>query len=171
MPMNAPPILCKHPMLETLEALAGNPDALAELADGIRNGGPTPEGRLRRAEDAGLYARYSEDQKPGARSALLGSWGNAETLLRISDALGTALDLVRRTGHPLRCWWAAGVAAKGVIDCAVTEGTDAIYFLLLTPPMADAVAMDKSYDALFRNALQTQAAAMKAWTDSFTPHS
>jgi hypothetical protein len=58
-----------------------------------------------------------------------------------------------------------------VFDCAVTEGTDAIYLLLLTPPMADAVAMDKSYDALFRNALQTQAAAMKAWTDSFTPHS
>jgi len=171
MPMNAPPILCKHPMLETLEALAGNADALADLIQGIKATGPSPEARLTRAEDTGLYARYSEEQKPDARAKLLGSWGNTETLLKISDALGAALDLVRRTGHPLRCWWAAGATSKGVIDCAVTEGTNAIYFVLLTPPMGDEVAMDKGFDATFRNALQGQAAALKAWTDSFTPHS
>ena len=171
MPMAAPPMLCKHPMLETLEALAGNADALADLLDGIKNTGPSAESRLTRAEQTGLYARYAEDQKPAARSALLDLWGTTETLLKISNELGKALDLVRRTGHPLRCWWASGVTGKGVIDCAVTEGTNAIYFLLLTPPMGDEVVANKAFDALFRNALQAQAAALKAWTDSFTPHS
>ena len=73
MPMNAPPILCKHPILETLEALAGNPDALADLIQGIKNSGPSPEARLTRAEESVFYARYSEDQKPEARAKLLGS--------------------------------------------------------------------------------------------------
>jgi hypothetical protein len=174
MSMAAPPILCKHPMLETLEALAGNADALADLIQGIRNTGPSPEARLTRAEETGLYARYSDGQKPEARAKLLSAWGPADTLLKISDALGAALDLVRRTGHPLRCWWAAGATSKG-IECMVTEGTTegakAIYFVLLTPPMGDDVAADKAFDALFRNSLQAQAAALKAWTDSFTPHS
>src|SRR5512145_1101473 len=87
MPMAAPPMLCKHPMLETLEALAGNADALADLIDGIKNTGASAESRLTRAEQTGLYARYAEDQKPAARSALLDLWGTSETLLKISNEL------------------------------------------------------------------------------------
>jgi hypothetical protein len=172
MPMTAPPILCKHPMLTTLEALAANSDALGALIDSIRNGTGTPDGRLDAAVDAGLFASYSDGQKSDARGKLLSAWGDSATLLRISDALGKALDLVRKKNWPLRCWWAAGATQSG-IDILVDEGKgdEAIYFVLLTPAMGVDVAADKGFDAAFKAALQLQSAALKTWTDSFTPHS
>jgi hypothetical protein len=170
MSMNAPPILCKHPMLETLEALAGNDDALLSMIQGIVTGGTAVE-RLDRIEGEGLFGRYTPPQKNDARQKLLGSWGDETTLRHISDKLGEALQRVRASEprKTLRGWWAAGATAHG-IRCAVEDDAESVYFVLLTPPMGDEVAADKAFDASFRNALQAQAAALKAWTDSFTPH-
>ena len=162
MPMNAPPILCKHPMLATLEALAANADALGDLIERHQERRTARRtARLDRAVGSGLFAGYSDDQKPDARAKLLGVWGDNPTLLRISDALGEALDLVRRTGYPLRCWWAAGATAEGGSTAwsKTARATRSIYLVLLTPPMGDEVAANKAFDAAFRDELQAQAAA------------
>ena len=169
MPMTAPPILCKHPMLDTLEALAGNHEALTDLIRGIRQTGDSASARLASAEDAGLLGRYSEPQKPTAHARLLGSWGTEETLLRISNRLGDALELVLARNKPLRARWLAGATEQG-IECAVHESktSDFVYFLLLTPPLdSDVVAEKAAFDVGFLGELKTLAAALKAWTDSF----
>lgn len=169
MAMNAPPILCKHPMLETLEALAGNHEALTDLIRGIRHTGNSASARLASAEEAGLLGRYSEAQKATAHERLLGGWGNEETLLRISNRLGDALELVLAQNKPLRARWLAGATEQG-IECAVHESktSDFVYFLLLTPPLTgEMVAGKAAFDASFLGELKTLATALRAWTDAF----
>jgi hypothetical protein len=165
----APPILCKHPMLDTLEALAGNHEALSDLIRGIRQTGNSASARLASAEEAGLLGRYSEPQKLTAHARLLGSWGNDETLLRISNRLGDALELVLAQNKPLRARWLAGATEQGV-ECAVHESktSDFVYFLLLTPPLTgDMVAGKAAFDTSFLGELKTLATALKAFADGF----
>jgi hypothetical protein len=163
----APPILCKHPMLETIESLAGNATLLQKMIDDIEAGGAAAT-RLGKIENDGLLGRYSDVQKTHAHAQLLGGWGDESTLVHISNMLGTALVKVRDSSgkRPLRAWWLVGATENGV-RCAVTEDATAVYFLLLTPPLDDdAVASKAAFDTAFLNALKTQSGAFKEWTDS-----
>ena len=153
---------------QTLEALAGNHEALTDLIRGIRQADSTASIRLTSAEDTGLLGRYSGPQRSAAHDKLLRNWGTEETLLRISNRLGDALELVLAKDKPLRAWWVAGATEQG-IECAVHESktSDAVYFLLLTPLMDDTTVADKAaFDTSFLNGLKTLAAALKAWTDA-----
>ena len=168
MPTSAPPILCKHPMLDTLEALAGNHEALTDLIRGIRQTGDSVDARLERAVESGLLGRYADAQRAPAHEQLR-SWGADASLLRLSNALGDALELVRTKNKPLRAWWVAG-ATENELECAVRESDDseAVYFLLLTPPMNSEMVADKAaFDTTFLSGLKTLATALKAWTDTF----
>jgi hypothetical protein len=166
MPKIAPPILCKHPMLETLETLTRDPAKLDKMIDDIARGGAAGD-RLTKIEGDGLLGGYSEPEQPRAHDRLLGGWGDESTLLHISDSLGTALGMVRSQRKPLRGWWAAGATGRG-IRCAVAEADDAICFVLLTPPMSDeTVASKAAFDTGFLDDLKSLATALKAWTDGF----
>lgn len=159
----APPILCKHPMLETIESLSRDPNQLQKMIADIAAGGD-PQTRLDKIEGSGLLDSYGASEKPKARARLLGSWGDEHTLLHISDSLGTALKKVS-SKKPLRAWWIAGATETG-IHCAVSDDANAVYFLLLTPPMDDGtVASKAAFDDPFLQSLKTQAADFKAFTD------
>jgi hypothetical protein len=162
----APPVLCKHPMLETIESLAGNATLREKMIRDIENGAGA-ESRLTEIERDGLLGRYSEDQKGDAHDRLLHGWGDESTLLHISNSLGSALARARDGKKTLRCWWAAG-ATDGGARCAITEDATTVYFLLLTPALTDDTVAEKAtFDTGFLNALRTQATAFKAWTESF----
>lgn len=162
----APPILCKHPMLVTLEKLAGNDAALLSMIQGIVQGGQAAD-RLARIEGDGLFTGYAAGEKDQVRRRLLRAWGDEATLEQISDKLGEALQLVRRSEprKMLRCWWLAG-ATSGSTVCTVTSDDDAVYFLLLTPPLDGPVVADKlTFDGDFLAQLKAQSASLGAFTD------
>lgn len=166
MPVPAPPILCKHPMLKTIETLASNDGALLSMIQGIVVN-TEPERRLEAIEADGLLHPYEGSEKPLAHDALLTRWGDRKTLLHISDSLGQALQLVRASEPKkvLRAWWAVGAAKNGV-RCVVTEDEDSVYFVMLTGPLDDVTVADKAaFDQDFIGELKTQATALKAWTD------
>jgi hypothetical protein len=166
MPVNAPPILCKHPMLKTIETLASNDGALMSMIQGIVLGG-APADRLQAIEADGLLYHYDEGEKALAHRALLTKWGDEKTLRHISDTLGQALQLVRASEpkKALRAWWAVGAAKKG-IRCVVTEDDDTVYFVMLTEPLDDVKVADKAaFDQDFIGELKAQAKALEAWTD------
>jgi len=167
MPTKAPPILCKHPMLETLETLTLDPAKLDKMIDDIARGGAAGD-RLKKIEGDGLLGHYSGSEQSDAHERLLlGGWGDEATLLHISDSLGEALGKVRSQKKPLRGWWAAGATERG-IRCAVAEADDAICFLLLTPPLGDeTVATKATFDTDFLDGLKSLATALKTWTDGF----
>lgn len=168
MPNVAPPILCKHPMLVTLEKLAGNDGALLSMIQGIIEGGAA-QARLDRIEGDGLFTGYGASEKDRARHRLLHVWGDEATLQTISDKLGEALQLVRKSDPKkmLRAWWVAGATSKGTI-CTVESDAEAVYFVMLTPPLDGDVVADKlTFDNDFLNQLKSQANALKAWTDGF----
>ena len=154
--MEAPPVLCKHPVLRTIEELSRNAATRRSIIAGIRAGG-SPEARMSRAEQAGVLESYASDEdRQGARKALIGGhWGDTRTVLAISDALAEALERVTDE-KPLRTWWAAG-ATDGEISVSVHEGADAIYLTLLTRPMGDIVRLDKFFDRTFKLDLMRQA--------------
>jgi hypothetical protein len=160
----APPILCKHPMLDEIESLAADPKKLATMVADIAAGGD-PQTRLGKIESSGLLDRYGDGEKPKARARLLGSWGDERTLLHISDSLGAALAKVQSSKKPLRAWWIAGATQAG-IHCAVSDDANAVYFLLLTPPMDDGtVASKATFDDPFLQRLKAQAEDFKNFTD------
>lgn len=164
----APPILCKHPMLKTIEVLANNDGALLNMIQGIIAGGK-PEHRLDRIDKEGLFAGYGEGEKQKARERLLKKWGDEATLEHISDQLGEALQMVRRSEPKkvLRTWWAAGATTEG-IRCAVQCDAKAVYFVLLTPPLDQDVVADKlTFDNEFLGQLKLQANDFKDWTDGY----
>jgi hypothetical protein len=168
MPVPAPPILCKHPMLETLETLASNEEALMAILETIVLGGK-PEGRIDAIGARGLFHPYQAGEQPLAKHALLHAWGDEATLLHISETLGQALQKIRGSATPkrLRAWWAAGATKKG-IRCLVGEDDENVYFVMLTEPLDDAKVADKAaFDGDFLSALKAQAVAFEDWADLY----
>ena len=120
---------------------------------------------MKRAEQSGVLASYpSEDHRNDARKALISShWGDSETVLRISDALASALERVT-DAKPLRTWSATSATNNLV---SVHEGSDAVYLILMTRPMGKFVALDKLFDRSFKQELLTQAEQLEEFTSLF----
>ncbi|MDJ0790183.1 MAG: hypothetical protein QNK05_25595 [Myxococcota bacterium] len=164
--MQAPPHLSKHPMLRKIEELSRDRETRKAIIDGIRAGG-RPEERLTRIEQEGLMEPYgdAEGAERTRKGLLNGLWGDSQDLLRVSDALATALERVT-DDKPLTTWWAPG-ATSGEITVAVHEGADAVYFMLLTKPMGPAMADKVAFDAGFLAELQEGAEELVRFTDRF----